>query len=168
MTNVYLWINESKTGPQSIEEVWAGIDSGQFSVDTLCCIEGGADQWTPIKDCPAFKARRARRAVEDHGATLAAASAVAAPASTATQSIARANVAEAERLARSGNGFIVLAWVVFGLAVLIMMVAIKSGIDAGRPEFDGFAGAGAALALALWLYLIGQLILIRAAIERRN
>jgi hypothetical protein len=62
MNKFYLWLDDLKTGPYSLHQVWHLLDIGKITGDTLCCQDGGPDEWTAIKGCAAFSAGRTMRA----------------------------------------------------------------------------------------------------------
>ncbi len=189
MSSFYLWLDSAKTGPHSLASIWHALDGGEVRPETLCCEVGGPDQWTPIKDCPAFTPGRALRAKAPEPITPAqflqdsAQPVQAAPAATpglnstvaqALDHAARSQAALAEAIRSVGSGFVIAAKLALGLAGLVLVISFLASVgatDAARqpePATGGFILGGACVAAAAWLYLIGQVVLIRAALEQRS
>jgi hypothetical protein len=62
----------------------------------------------------------------------------------------------------------VLAIVVLGFSALASLGVFTGTDRQPEPATGGFLFTGACIALATWLYLIGQVVLIRAALEERQ
>jgi hypothetical protein len=148
MSAFYLWINEAKTGPYSGEEVRAFLRSGGITGETLCCREGGED-WAPCSTLPAQDPETA-----------------ATPADVARRAVGPYLVAGGPA---AGLGRWMVRGAVLSLAVGLVLtgVAVVMGLldDEHWPRAMAW-GAGVMLGLAVWLFVVGQVVLIREAVER--
>ncbi len=168
MSNFYLWLNEAKTGPYTIEAVWRMLDGGNINPDMLCCEDGGPDEWTAIKDEGAFAAGRAMRAAASPNAWL----------KSLAEGEHRAHAVretEPETLIRAGRQFVTAAKGLIMLSGIVVVCAIgcTMGVGVGtdrqpEPALGAFIFSGVCLAIATWFYLIGQVVLIRAALDRKS
>ena len=148
MSSFYLWLDSAKTGPHSLASIWHALDGGEVRPETLCCEVGGPDQWTPIKDCPAFTPGRALRAKAPEPITPAqflqdsAQPVQAAPAATpglnstvaqALDHAARSQAALAEAIRSVGSGFVIAAKLALGLAGLVLVISFLASVAPQTP-----------------------------------
>ena len=71
-----------------------------------------------------------------------------------------------EKLRRLGDGFTAAALVAFGLGLLILLLAVLLGVMNSGKYVAALIVAAAFLSNAVWLFLIAQIIHIRANTEK--
>jgi hypothetical protein len=144
-------VGEKREGPFDFEALDEMVKSGRFGPDILFAEEGGA-QWLPVTQWPTL--------LQD------AAEPVQASGPSARDG---ASSAEAEPLASKGDGFVSIAKVAWAIGALCFVFGLFTTIENDHNSGGaGYPAAGAFLALGMWLYLTGQVILARAAIERQR
>jgi len=153
MSKYYLWLREAKTGPYSAEAIRRMLRQWQITGETLWCEEGGVDEWARVKDCAVFNIPVPAEAAKDVSPTRPG--------------------ADADTITERGRQFVSAAkWLALLAAVVVVFSLLAAaGVFTGTSEQPpsprgGLLFAAGCLALATWIYLIGQVVLIRAAIER--
>ncbi len=163
MSNYYLWRNEKEDGPYPLDDVREMVKAGAVTNETLFCEERG-EKWRPVKEWPAFY-EEPRKQVWVAEARQEAASA---RQPTIEPAGRRPSSMELE-LSVKGGRFVLaakIAWVAGGCCLFGGFVdAIGSDYKSGE---GAYVAGGGFLGLGMWLYLGGQVILARAAIERKN
>jgi len=138
-----------------------------ISEATLCAEDGGADEWAPITDCAAFAAgRHARRAAELDRADEGNEETRSGSGSSFSSLPSVRTGPGPDKITGLGEDWVLGSKVCLGLAGIILAICLIAWVGLGAIPVAGLFAAGACLGLALWLYLIGQVVLIRAAVER--
>jgi hypothetical protein len=146
MSNYYLWRDGVKSGPYSVAAVSLMLHAGAINGDTLWCMDGGPDEWSKVKDCAAFAAKPVKRTDQD---------------AARGQHEERVGVIE-----KAGERFVLGAKLLGGFGAVALFLAWFSAKTGDTVSADVFIFCGGCIGVAAWLYLIGQVVLIRAAIER--
>ena len=86
--------------------------------------------------------------------------------STIKTSIELAALTEAQKIERIADNFVIVAICLFLVGVIAGLIAIVS-IVSGENGYGATVSAGSFLAIAFWMYLVAQIIYIRALLTKK-
>ncbi|MGA2867450.1 MAG: hypothetical protein ABSF95_23500 [Verrucomicrobiota bacterium] len=175
MSDYYLWLDEKETGPHSASDVLFMLMNGTVREGTACRAEYG--QWSTYGDL--------KQAVQEDARAEEAARLAPKPTPKEPDVRMRVPVPPAagagriadwaapptpsygDHLARVGHRFAIAAGCALFSAILAGLWGIGLLADAHSQSGPAICWlAGGLLGMAFWLYLLVQLILLRAAVER--